>query len=84
LAAVQVARQQHASPLEHLRSLPDQPATKLDFYLRQVQVAEKLLDRVFGRPIGRNQQAQLDAIATDELDDLQLEVVVRMVASRSR
>ena len=54
--------------------------TKLQFRLRQVSVAEKLLDRVFGRPIRRDQQAQLDAATADELDDLQLEVVVQMVA----
>lgn len=57
------------------------PSTKLDFYLRQVQVAEKLLDRVFGRPIRRDEQAELNAAMADELDGFQPEVVVRMIAA---
>jgi hypothetical protein len=70
--------------VEALAARPEEwwsPSTKLDFCLRQVQVAEKLLDRAFGRPISRDRQAQVNASAADQLDDLQPEVVVRMITA---
>lgn len=45
-------------------------------------MADKLLDRVFGRPIPRDQLARLDGgWRSTTLDDLQPEVVVRLVAA---
>jgi hypothetical protein len=70
--------------IEALSARPEDswsPATKLHFYLRQITVAEKLLDRVFGRPISRDRQQALATHLADPLDDLQPELVVRLVAA---
>lgn len=57
------------------------PSTKLEFYLNQTQIADKLLDRVIGKPVQRNRHvtAEDEDVLRDE--ELSPEVVARMVAA---
>lgn len=55
--------------------------TKLEFYLNQTQIADKMLDRSIGKAVQRNRMVNHDDADVIHDDELSPEVVARMVAA---
>lgn len=57
------------------------PATRLDFYLGQAQIAEKLLNRLEGTPASQAKIAAGDVSSAEELEGLSPAILIGLVAA---